>query len=62
MPIVDEKKETEEKAVVKESGCCGGVSSEAAKIEEKKVDACSTEKLDQKAELKVKSQGSSCCG
>jgi hypothetical protein len=62
MAIVEEKKEKSENAEVKDSGCCGGASKEAAKLEEKKAEACATKPLDVKVEHKDKAHGSSCCG
>jgi hypothetical protein len=62
MAIVEEKKDLSENVATKESGCCGGGSKEAAKVEEQKGEACATKPLDVKVEKKDKEQGSSCCG
>jgi hypothetical protein len=61
MATVEEKKDLSENVATKESGCCGG-SKEAAKVEEKKGEACATKPLDVKVEKKDKEHGTSCCG
>jgi hypothetical protein len=62
MAIVEEKKDLSENAAAKDSGCCGGASKEAAKVEEKQGEACSTKPLEVRVEKKDKEKGSSCCG
>ncbi len=62
MAIVDEKKLTTENASAQETGCCGGASKEAAKLEEKIGQTCNTQKVDLKSDKKEKEHGSSCCG